>query len=96
MRISLLKYEEHAYCFFQHYQGCAYIFVPQEQTANKHYCIDTCLWENVQQKQPEKWNFTMSVNEFWATNEVTLVSYPLLTRFSTVCLISFQKTSDGI
>jgi len=45
VKISLLKYEEHAYYFFQ------------------HYYIDTCLWENVQQKQPEMWNSTMSVHE---------------------------------
>jgi len=34
VKISLLKYEKHAYCFFQHYQSCAYIFVPQEQATN--------------------------------------------------------------
>ena len=69
----MLKYEEHAYHLIQHYQSCAYIFVPQGQTANKHYYIDTCLWENVQRKQPEKCNSTTSVHEFWSTNKVTCI-----------------------
>jgi len=51
VKISLLKYEEHAYCFFEHYQSCAYIFVPKGQTANKHWhlfvgkCAAKTTWE---------------------------------------------------
>jgi hypothetical protein len=75
-----------------------YEFVPQGRTVNQHYYTDTlqCLWENVWQNQPEKWNCgdwflhhdntpahsALSVHAFRAKNTNVLSTPSLLTRFS--------------
>ena len=86
-------------------------FVPQRQTVNEHCRIDASwhLQENVRQNFPEKWNlgcwfldhenvrayFAFSVSEFLVKNNCR--STPsLLTRFSTMCLLSFPKSQVAL